>query len=206
MRKSHNGSITVFTVLSLSLVVGCLLALLEGARVYELRTVAYLRGQMAVEAPFAKYNSCLWENYHLLGNNVDEINAIIAAGAEGGYEENVFGTNLLLLKLKQSELQEYTLLTDGEGLAYINAVSAYMRKNILYETAKGIYNQYEAIKDLLENNSSDGTEISDALESLENLEKESRGGTQQNPLALIDKLQKTQLLELVIEDTDALSK
>lgn len=206
MRRTHRGSITVFAVLSLSLVVGYILVLLEGARAYELRTVASLRTQMAVEAPFAKYNSCLWENYHLLGNNVEQMESLVVASAESGYDEQAFGTNLLMLKLKDVELEEYTLLTDGEGAVYINAVSAYMSENILYETAKAIYDQYEAIKNLVENNSSDGTEIDDALESLENLKKESKGGTQKNPLETIQKLRQTQLLELVVEDTDALSK
>lgn len=206
MKGKHAGGITVFAVLTLSLVTGCILALLEGARIYELREVASLRTQMAMEAPFARYSSSLWERFHLLGNNVENLEELIIAGAESGYRENALGTNFLMLKLKNVELQEYTLLTDGEGIAYINAVSAYMSKNILYETAKMIYNRYEAIKELIENNSSDGTEISDALESLETLEKESRGGSYENPLETIEKLQKTQLLELVVEDTDTLSK
>ena len=206
MKRKHTGGITVFAVLSLSLVVGCILALLEGARIYELREIASIRTQMAAEAPFARYSSSLWEKYHLLGNNVENLEELIIASAESGYQENALGTNLLMMKLKEVELQGYTLLTDGEGIAYINAVSAYMSKNILYETAKIIYNQYEAIKDLIENNSSDGTEISDALERLETLEKESRGGSYENPLETIERLQKTQLLELVVEDTDTLSK
>ena len=205
MRKMHKGGITVFTVLSLSLVVGCLLALLEGTRSYELKHMASLKSQAAIESSFARYNSGLWEKYRLLGNNIDQIKSIAEQCAGSGYVEKGLGTNFLMLKLKDVELLEYTLLTDGEGAAYINAVSAYMEENILFETAKTIYNQYEAIKDLIENHSSDGTEIESAIKSLEEVEKKARGGTQRSPLETIQKLQKTQLLELVVENTDALS-
>ena len=206
MKRRHTGGITVFVVLSLSLVVSCLLALLEGARSYELRALASLRTQLGIEAPFANYNSCLWKNYRLLGNSVDQMESLMETYAGGGYDEMEYGTNLLLLKLHDVELQEYTLLTDGDGVAYINAVSAYMDENILYESAKSIYNQYQAIKKLVENNSSDGTEIEDALKGLEELKNVSRGGVQKNPLETIEKLQKTQLLELVVKDTDELSQ
>lgn len=218
MRKRQKGSITVFAVLSLVLVTGCLLALLEGARTYELRRIASLRGQMALEAPFARYNSCLWDNYHLLGNHLDNLQSLIVMSAESGYMEQEVGGNLLMLKLKEVEIDGYTLITDGGGLAYVNAVSAYMENNLLYEVAKGIYNQYGAIKELLENHSGNGREIEDALKGLEEAKKEAeksgnkakskavKSNTANNPLETVQKLQKTQLLELVIEDTNQLSQ
>ena len=205
MKSNNKGGITLFTILSLVLVMSCLLTLLEGARVYELHRMAFIRSQGALESAFAKYNTCLWENYHLLGNSIDGAKNIIENSAKAGGNTAVLGTNLLRLNPQSVEIEEYTLLTDGEGKAYINAVSGYMKKNILYETAKAIFNQYEAIKNLVEKNAPGGTEISDALDSLKELEKETRGGTDENPLEYIERIQKTQLLELVIEDTKVLS-
>lgn len=216
----QRGSITVFSILVLSLVVGCILTLLEGSRMYELHRIARLRTELAVEAAFANYNTTLWETYHLLGCNQEDMQSLITASANGGYSEYQYGTNLLLLELKKVELQGYTLLTDGDGKAYIKAVADYMSKNILYETAKGIYNQYEAIKSLMDSSSSNGTEIDKALESLKELEdasKESSAGTSQgtsgqkssaekNPLEDVQRLQKTQVLKFVIEDTSKLSE
>ena len=71
MKSNNKGGITLFTILSLVLVMSCLLTLLEGARVYELHRMAFIRSQGALESAFAKYNTCLWENYHLLGNSID---------------------------------------------------------------------------------------------------------------------------------------
>lgn len=217
---TQKGSITVFSILALSLVLGCILTLLEGSRMYELHRIARLRTEAAVEAAFANYNTPLWETYHLLGCNQEEMQSLIATSANGSYSEYQFGTNLLLLELKKAEIQGYTLLTDGEGKAYIKAVAGYMNKNILYETAKTIYNQYEAIKSLMDSDSSNGTEIDEALESLKELEdaskKNAKGmsqetskktdNTNKNPLESMKRLQKTQVLEFVIEDTGKLSE
>ena len=126
---TQKGSITVFSILALSLVLGCILTLLEGSRMYELHRIARLRTEAAVEAAFANYNTPLWETYHLLGCNQEEMQSLIATSANGGYSEYQFGTNLLLLELKKAEIQGYTLLTDGEGKAYIKAVAGYMNKN-----------------------------------------------------------------------------
>lgn len=222
MRRNtrQKGSITVFSILVLSLVAGCILTLLEGSRMYELHRIARLRTELAVEAAFANYNTTLWETYRLLGCNQEDMQSLIISSANGGYSEYQYGTNLLLMELKNVDIQGYTLLTDGDGKAYIKAVAGYMSKNILYETAKGIYNQYDAVKSLMDSHSSNGTEIDKAIESLKELEAAStesttgtsqgtsgqKGNTANNPLENIQQLQKTQVLEFVIEDTSKLSE
>lgn len=238
----QKGSITLFALLSIVLIIGFLFTLLEGSRITELRRLAQLRTDMALESVFANYNSVLWESYHLLGCNQDEAEAIITESANSGYSAVDYGVNLLRLELQEIEIQGYTLLTDADGAAYIQAVSSYMSRNVLYETAKLLYNQYEAIKKLLDTSSLTGTEIEDALESLEEIEnpqasaqsyagRSGKGhalsGTNsdteslqqdskqrtteqeveiENPLTEIQRLQKTQLLELVVPDTDDLSE
>lgn len=205
MRKTQKGGITIFVILTLVLVASCLLTLLEGARGFHLRRLAEYRTEIAIEAAFSNYSSCLWKSYHLLGCDIEEVQSIVEECADGGYVKNAMGANLLLLKAKEVKLEEYTLLTDGEGTEYIKAISAYMQKNVLYETAKTIYDQYLSIKEILENPFTSGTEIDDALECLEEVEKKARGGKHENPLETIKRLQKTQLLELVVPDTSKLS-
>ena len=225
VHKRQQGSITVFAVLSMILVLGFLLTLLEGTRMIELKRVAQLRTDASVESAFANYNSVLWETYHLLGTELSEATEIINDCAGSGYSELEYGTNLLMLKLESVEPEGYTLMTDGNGSAYVKAVSSYMQNNILYETAKLLYNQFESIKNLLDSSDITGTEIDEAIESLEELEnqpvgnavtvgavatagsvttdsKEEEGGL----LDGIKRLQKTQLLELVVEDTTILSE
>lgn len=208
MYRTHKAGITVFTVLILSVVAGCLLTLLEGARYFQLNRTAHYRTQTAIESAFAKYNTSLWENYHLLGCEAQNLHTQMNVIANEAYKEKIIGTNLLLLKPKEVQAEEYTLFTDGEGAVYLHAVSVYMKENVLYEAAKGIYNQYQSIEALLKNHSSDGSEVDKALESLEDLKKEKmkmRSG-QGNLLETIQRIQKTQLLELVVPDTSVLSE
>ncbi len=213
MKTKQRGGITIFTILSLALVISCLLALWNGARFYEIRRMAKLRSEAAVESGFARYNTALWENYHLLGNQFSKLPGLVTAAARSGYGRKVSGTNLLPMKLEQVEVEGYSLLTDAEGVVYIRAVSSYMSRNILYETAKSIYNQYESIRALLGEYGTDGTEIEDALDSLQEIKKQEqkshkgiRAAEEGNILETIARLKKTQMLELVIEDVSSLSK
>lgn len=205
MSKSQKGSITLFALLSMILVASCILTLLEASRGLELQKLAVYRTRLATEVAFSNYNVCLWENYHLLGCNLEQVQHLTEVSANGGYKEAALGTNLLLLRAKEVEIEEYTLLTDGDGTQYIMALSTYMKQNIMYETAKAIYDQYMSMKVLLENHPMGGNEIDDALECLEDLKSEAKGGTWENPLETVKRLQKTQLLELVVSDTTNLS-
>ena len=206
-QRENKGSITIFAILSLMLVTGCVLMLLEGSRMYELHRLAGWRSQVALESAFGNYSSKLWEQYRLLACEKDAMEEIMTRSSKGAYSSLEYGDNLLLLRLKTAELESYTLLTDGEGQAYLQAVAAYMERNILYETIKQIYNQYESIKALLQENMTDGTEIEKALEALENSGQSARRGRKDTDmLKTMDRMKKTQLLELVVEDTSILSE
>ena len=205
MRKTQKGAITIFVILTIILVASCLLVLLEGARGFHLRRLAEYKTVSAIESAFSNYSFCLWENYHLLGCDLEQAQSIVEECADGGYAKNAIGINLLLLRARDVQLEDYTLLTDGEGTEYIKAVASYMKENILYETAKTIYDQYLSIKEILDNPFTSGSEIDDALKCLEEAGKKARGGKSENPLETIKRLQKTQLLELVVLDTTKLS-
>ena len=51
---------------------------------------------------------------------------------------------------EEISLNAYTLLTDGGGTVFVKSVSSYMQENLIYESAKELYNQYEAIKHTLD--------------------------------------------------------
>lgn len=213
----QKGSLTLFSILLVILVVGCLLSLLEGARFLEMQRIARNRTLVAVESAFANYNKCLWDTYRILGCNREEMEACLLLSGNGGYSESEYGINLFLMRTDEVAVERYTLLTDGNGAVYIEAVSNYMRNNMVYETAKAIYNQYDSVKALLNSNQSDGTEIDKALESLEELEKEktqkkrtsavSKGTSESkgNLLTQIKSLQEKGVLELVIQDSNHIS-
>lgn len=212
--QCKRGSITIFSLLSLLLITATLFALLEGTRLQELRRFAGLQTLTALESGFANYNTCLWQTYHLLGTEQAEMKEILQEGANG---RNASGTNFLRLKPEKIEVVGDTRFTDQNGRVFIGCVAAYMNENFVYEATKEVYSQYEAIKHLMDENQMDISDIGEALKELETAEVTSSHGTaasrnrekQLDVKALLEVAKRWQemgILELVIEDTNALSK
>lgn len=222
--QQEKGSITVFSLLSLLLITAALFALLEGARLQEMRRFAKLQTEASLESAFANYNRCLWENYRLLGNECSQMEPILeksASGRLGG------GANLLKMQPEKISLNAYTLLTDGRGTVFVKSVSAYMQENFIYESAKELYNQYEAIKNIMGSNEMNLEKIEEALEEIQNMEVSKENMSRRsidektadrvdtNPEEMVDvesvletaKAWKEKgILELVLEDTSQISK
>jgi len=215
--KEERGSITLFSAISLLLITSIIFTLLEGTRIQELRRFADLQTQVALESVFAKYNSFLWEKYHLLGVDFsivdDTLYKISNARAAGK------SMNLLQLETQEIVLEGYTRITDANGYVFINCVSGYMKDNLIYESAKEIYNRYEAVKEILNSNGMDRDTIGEAIYGIENAEiKEtnSTGTTEVNDVARKDlaisileiakQWQETEILELVIENSEDISE
>ena len=161
------GSITIFSLLSMILVAALLCMLLEGARYHELKRLAQLQTHSTLESLFAGYSSCLWEEYHLLAVDKGSMEDLFYTLGNGRNAEKTKGLNVLGFEVTDVEIKGYTLLTDAGGLAYIQAVSTYMEKNFLYEMAISMYEQYEQIKELLENCEWDTATITEALKEME---------------------------------------
>lgn len=214
MKERYQGSITIFSLLSMLLVAATLLSLLEGARFWEIKRLSDLQTRLAVESMFANYSTELWGEYRLLACNQGEMEEILIRHANGRYASDEDSLNALLFQVREVDICSYTLLTDGEGAAYVAAVSSYMQDNLLYETAKELYSRYEAVEKLQESTELDLSDIDDALESMEEESQESshrarhisRTGDTENPLEAIQSLMGAGLMELVIEDTDKVSK
>lgn len=223
MRK---GSVTIFSLLSMMLVASALFALLEAGRYQEIRRLADLQTQSGLESVFAEYNTYLWEEYRLLACKQDDVCETFTKISNSRLVDSDFGTNFFQFEAGEIELKGYTRLTDGDGRAYIQAVSEYMEENLMYEVVKTIYNQYEGMKDIQMNSGFDFSIIDQALDKmeennstgstgmlqqeieLEDIEKDSMSTDkrQENLLEVIKQLQKKGILSLVIEDTSQLSE
>lgn len=216
--KREKGSITIFSMLALLLITAALFALLEGTRYQEIRRFAGLQTESALESVFANYNSCLWEKYHILGADFNQMDEILQKCADGRVESS--NLNLLSFHANDCEITDYTLLTDNQGMVFIQSVSTYMKDNILYETAKEIYNQYDAIKNLLNASDVDLSNIEDALEEIEvatlnqeaisvGTSRKSQNLSAQDIGSILEEVQRWQeygILELVIKDTSEISE
>lgn len=215
--KKEKGSITIFSLLSLLLVTATLFALLEGTRLQEMRRFAVLQTENALESAFANYNSCLWENYRLLGANGNEMQAVIEQTAAGCVGE---GTNFFRLEAKDISIFGETRITDGNGAVFIKSVSSYMKENFVYEAAKEVYSQYEAIKQILESDQMNLSNITDALEEMDKTDRETvepfaktrikRDVDAQidvrSLLEIAEDWKEMGILNLVLQDTESISK
>ena len=213
----RKGSITLFSVIALLLVTAAIFAILEGTRLQELRRFADLQTEAALEAAFAEYNTCLWQEYHLLGTEQSQMKVILEETANGRQGS---GANFLRFVPTKIEVVNNSRITDGEGAVFIHAVSTYMKDNMLYEAIKEIYSQYEAIKQVLDSSELDVSNITEAIEEMKHLgetkEKNSFGTAKKNKvekgidvqalLKTAERWKKMGILELVIEDTSKLSE
>lgn len=226
--KKTKGSITIFSLLSLLLATAVLFSLLEGTRYQELQRLAKMQTELAAEAVFSNYNMHLWENYHLLGAEAKDMEKILQMVANGrtGADRNLLGFHS-----EGYQSQGISRLTDGQGLEYIRAVSAYMEENLLYESAQEIYNQYEGVQSLLNQEKVDLSKIEKAMQEIESVrEIESEGNIEAAPkltkivssqtsraagkdasvdadtlLEAVQDWRENGVLELVISDTSQLS-
>lgn len=221
----RRASITIFSLLSMLLVASLLFTLLEGTRYQEMKRLSQLQTNLAVESFFAGYNAYLWNEYHLLAVEKMEMEEKLMTAANGRNSEELSGVNVFGFSVKNMNVKGYTLLTDGNGAAYIKAVSAYMEKNIVYEAVTSIYEQYEILKGLQEESGFDVSIISEALEGIkEAAEEEIEGknvesgkmyqnsdyqttsvGDAQNLLKEAENIMKKDVLTLVLKDVDSIS-
>ena len=213
--RREKGSITLFSLISLLLITAALFALLEGTRLQELRRFACLQTEVSLETVFASYNTCLWEWYHLLGTDKNQMKQQLEQTANAKMGR---GTNLLQLKAEEVKVEDYVLLTDAKGAVFIQSAATYMRDNWVYEAAKEIYSQCEAILHLMESNQMDEKNIGEALQEVENLQSTEsvrtiKTRTSETPKLDVENLlniakswQKHGILQLVIKDTSHLSE
>lgn len=183
MRKK--GSITVFAALAMMLVVQLLFTLLEAARYCELEKTLKMNTDTVLESTFADYCSPLWETYRVLGMCVDnsqgdfsfnqreaQLRSLTAEQLSGREQSVPFsGYSLLTADLIDVTYEPYRLMTDQEGTVFWHAVSSYMKQNLVYEMAKSVYNNYEAVKSVKDTCGNTDDSIRDAMDALKHPEK-----------------------------------
>ncbi len=233
MAAHKRGSMTVFAALSMMLIAAFLFALLEAGRAAEMHKLACINTESVVESVFAEYENTLWESYHLLAFDAYKSGDTAFVQTETEVEtlsnenlepvalgESWYGHNLLQMKAAEADFSQYRYLTDGNGAAFEAAAAAYMKSNVLAETAQQIYAQYETVAGIM---NGDSASVEDALSAAEaSIDAASESAAEQedgqesaseaaveepkeNPFKVTAELRNTGILELVIEDTSKLS-
>ena len=179
MKTQAEGSLTIFSALSLLLILSFLLALLEGARVSGLKTMDTLAAETGMDSVASEYQAALWDKYHLLyldgayGSedfNRDKVTShvmehITANLPEEG-EMNMFRT-----RLGNASLVEYTLATDNDGTGILHQAAAYMKEHLPEDIAGKMYQQYQEGKKTEKNGKTEYS-VEDADTAIQNAKKE----------------------------------
>lgn len=187
MQRRYRGSITVFAALAIMLVAQLLFTLIEEARHVEFKKIVQMNTDSVLESIFADYCGPLWDEYHLLGmttensdgelstnNRSAQMRKLTQENLGDSHKNELFaGINLFHADLVDMNADFYLLMTDGGGSVFEQAISAYMKENLAYELAKGIYNNFESIKDSQDQYGDGSDKIDGALDALEEAKKES---------------------------------
>lgn len=155
------GSITVFAALSMLLAASFLFVLLEGARVQGLNACADLVSEIGVNSVFAEYQSPFWEDYRLLfldgayggeDFSAEKIAQVLCQRVSENLDlKQTSGISMYPLSLRNAEVLEYQLATDGGGSVFLSCIAAYMKNNLTREAAEEIYQKYQDGKEVEQN-------------------------------------------------------
>lgn len=226
MHQTYKGSITVFAVLSLMVMLSTILAFLEVTRYQTYKEMLQLTSDSVTESLFAGYQRELWDSYHLLGMEAAEQNGEISFIYQEALAKNYAKSieedgQVYVAKLKQSNMKSFDLITDKDGMVYERAVAQMVRhmtgltflEDFMSDFDFFSENQLEmdqgnSIVKEAENAIKEGFENQKSAENLDEWnKKEAIEGT---PFEIAEEMseveKKAGLLSLLVEDTSQLSK
>lgn len=137
------GSISVFLVLTLTLILSFVFSILELARVQGMEKLAERNLTIRLESAFGEYLRPMWDDYGMLfldaGYGTGELD--IEAVAEHIMEEaylNEQETGFYSMALSEIKINEYALATDYEGAAFQNQACTVIKEQIKSEAVDNI--------------------------------------------------------------------
>lgn len=201
MHTGAKGEMTAFFALLFVVLIGLAGALMESASIQSAKN--YRRADMnrAIESVFAEYQKELLEEYDLFA-------------LEASYESGVWEEDHVLERLSfygagsmEQELTRMELLTDGNGMPFLNQVSAWFRHRYGLDRLEGLLGQaqqWESSEEevrqfrLLEQQKEE--ELASLLEEQNAVLPEA-----DNPLQTVSRLKESPLLSLVLPEGKTVS-
>ena len=128
-RKELRASVTVLFAMTAVLITALFLSAVESVRTQGTRLYFTLLCNSAMDSLFSQYHRALWKDYRLLGleHYSDEQLKDEFRSFAGPYLE---ADNYYALELGDVEINEKTLITDGEGEVFEDEILDYMRYGI----------------------------------------------------------------------------
>lgn len=237
-KNSVSASSTIFLSLILLLVASLLFTLLEGARISGLKSNARMDSELVTESLLAEYCTPLVERYRLFlldgsyGSGTLDT-ATIQNEAADLINENLSESGLLAghsydlyhMQAISCELKDYQLVTDGNGEAFYQLVTDYMRNHLSIEAAELVYQKMQDAEEAKNTAGDLDEKREDALDSIQQAKEEKeqmQPATKQvfkqaskavqeqtakeNPIEYVADWKNTGILTLIGTDEQAMSK
>ena len=192
------GSITVFLALTLVLVLSFIFSLLEGARVYCLKSRAELVSEICMQSMFGNYHAGMWEDYHLLfldGSWQEGEFSVekFAMRAMETAEQNLSadyqnswnrGYQLVSMELKNMTVNRFQLATDQKGKVFQSQVAQQMQIEAVADVLEELLDvkqQSGEAEDRVEQKNQGWEQAWDAMEEAKDLEEAEDPGEMEEP-------------------------
>lgn len=224
------GSITVFLALVLSLLTALVAGCLSSVQMASARVQISEGAQLGVYSLFAQYDSALFEEFQLFyldgGFKNGKLNMGKVYDTVVEYMEPVLEQNYQSLEIKSGGITGYRLATDNNGASFRSQISAYMRETLgirgvqlLLEKVKSQSQDVESQQEEKDTAQIGKTaedydraieEAQPAAEESETSEESSQESDAKeivnNPIDTIRQIQKMGILELVLQNPEAVSE
>lgn len=218
------AGITIYMSLSLVIMTGLFLALLESARVYGLKAHSRMESELLMESKMAEYNPTLYADYHLyfLEANTDgalELNPLEESMYRLGNENLTVGgkqqattVDFYEMKLDSDIITEYQLATDWTGASYRKQVAEYMKQTILLSELERYYEQAMQSQDMQDEAEQIDEKIEHAdrkiseIEALEDVDSEDMTGLEDGDITMKDITVTPELMQQAKQTENPLEK
>lgn len=195
----QKGEITAFLSLIFLLILSLLGAIIESASIQVLKNHKRADTSLAVESVFAEYQKELLEEYDVFA-------------LDGSYGDRIWDERKLTRRLEYygaqenaNKIQRSELLTDNMGAPFYRQAVRYMENKIgidhIDEDSSYWEEQEESGKDFEKAE----TEVQENLESMLEETQESLP-SENNPMESVSSIQKSNLLQIIVENPEQLSE
>lgn len=235
-KLASQGSVTVFASLALLLVASFLLALLEAARVEGLESYAAMNRANALESVLSGYNRDLFEEYGIFlldagygGGTIQfsKINSCLQAVSQKNLRPIVTDSflrhtqNFYQMNVRDASVTHYVLATDDNGEPFCRMAAESMKLLCPVEAARQLKARFEAGDRAMEQGERSRSALEDAETHIREAknnktqkgEEKSEAGNMpvpaapaENPMEVVRKLKKTDLLTLVLPQGSSVSE
>jgi hypothetical protein len=135
--KTAKGSVTVFFSLLMFVCLAFAFVLLESARAQGIYDLAQQRKVTASENVAAEYHQKLWDSYEIMAVDAsyltDTFSKEKVEERAMKYAQTQEEQSILSVSQSDAVLEQYQLLTDGDGAVFYNIVAAQMKEKLPYD-------------------------------------------------------------------------